>query len=174
MSAQFLNSTVPQEAQTIRVNDATVRGSLVCNEVISASGGIDSAKIVSAAQFSQDGGTTHTQTTSLSTTVDASGAGLSRLFQVATVSATLAAGASSEFLFIMPTGTLGTSPSYHNVVCSMYDYSGSYSSNGTPFAYIGSIDPTQHRVRVIVKNLAASQALNGVIKLNLNIVGGGA
>ena len=172
MSARYLQSSTANENTSIKVNDALVRGSMICDEVITAAGGIDSAKIVSAAQFGQDGGTTHTQATSLATTIDASGSGLSRLFQVATVNATLAAGASDVFIVLLPTGALGTSPSYHNVVCSVYDYSGSYATNGTPFAYIGAIDPTQNRVRVIVKNLAASQALNGVIKLNLNIIAG--
>ena len=173
MSAQFFKSDTPQENQSIKVNDVECRGSLSCAEVLSCASGIDSAAVVSAKQFGQDGGTTHVQATSDSTAVDATGAGTSRLYQIETVNLTLAFGATTNFHVLLPTGALGTSPSYYNVVMSVYDYSGSYNTNGTPIAWIGSIDPTQNRVLIVIKNIAASQSLSGVLKFNLNIIQGG-
>ena len=190
MSARFYQSTTPQENQSIKVNDALVRGNCTIQGTASAVGTFgcadltcddiacdaitSSSTIVATKNFGQKGGTSHVQITSASTTVDASGAGASRLFQVSTVNLTLAAAASANFLLLLPAGSLGTSPSYHNVVFSIYDYSGSYDTNGTPIAYIASIDPTQSRVRIVIKNVANAQSLNGVLKFNISIIDGSA
>ena len=179
MSALFYAQDYTAENQVMKCDNATVRGNLVVlgssshNGGVTAVGDITATGNVTSASFGVTGGKTFTQG-ALGGTVDASGAGTSRTFQVKTVAMTLAAAASTEFLFIMPTGTLGSSPAYHNVIFSIYDYSGSYSSNGTPIAFVGSIDPTQSRLRIIVKNIAAAQALNGVLTFNITIQRGAA
>tara|TARA_R110002050_G_scaffold104011_1_gene213136 strand:+ start:289 stop:849 length:561 start_codon:yes stop_codon:yes gene_type:complete len=185
MSANYFRSDTNQENQTIKVNDAIIRGNctvagattiagtLGCTGDFTAGGKVIATGSVQGSQFIQAGpAATFVQATSLSTEVDASGAAAgTRQFQIETVNATLAFGASALFNLILPTGSLGTSPSYHNVMFSIYDYSGSYATNGTPFAYVAAIDPTQHRLRIVVKNIAASQPLSGVLKFNINIVG---
>lgn len=172
MSVQFLQSTINQESQTIRVNDCEVRGNLVGQGSATITGALGTTSTCSSKQYLQTGGSTFAQTTSDSTAVDASGAGSSRLFQIETFDLTLAFGETTNFHVLLPAGCLGTSPSYSNVICSTYDYSGSYSTNGTPIGWIGSIDPTQSRVLIVIKNIANSQSLAGKLKFQINIVGG--
>ena len=176
MSAQFLQSSTPNESQTIKVNDAIVRGNLTVTGSSTAAGMAFSGDLtgslssdITCKSYGLTGGKSFTQSV-LGGTVDASAAGANtNLYQIETVAMTLAAAASTEFLILLPTGSLATSPSYYNVMFAVYDYSGSYSANGTPIAWVGSIDPTQHRLRIIVKNIANSQALNGVLKFNISI-----
>jgi len=185
MSANYFRSDTNQENQTIKVNDAiirgnctvagatTVAGTLGCTGDFTAAGKVIATGTVQGSQFIQAGpAASFVQATSLTTEVDASAAPAgTRQFQIETVNATLAFGASALFNLLLPAGCLGTSPSYHNVTFQIYDYSGSYATNGTPFAYVAAIDPTQSRLRIVIKNLAASQSLSGVLKFNINIIG---
>lgn len=183
MSAQFLQSNIPAENKTIKVNDCFINGFLQVKETATLTGNVSTAgnldvvgdisgglgTDITCKSFGLTGGKAYAQG-ALGGTVDASTASANtNIFQVSTVAMTLAAAASTEFLFLVPSGSLGTSDSYHNVMFSIYDYSGSYATNGTPIAWIGSIDPTQNRLRIIVKNIANAQALNGVLKFNISI-----
>ena len=184
MSARYLNSDTPTEQQNIQCHNLKIRNNVTAVKQIDVGGNLSVAgeftaekgATITDACVAENFGTTNgkafAQVGTIAATVDASGAGTSRTFQLSTVTTTLAAAASSEFLFLVPAGSLGTSPSYHNVICAVYDYSGSYATDGTPWAWVGSIDPTQNRLRIIVKNLANAQALNGVIKLNITIQSG--
>ena len=185
MSANYFRSDTNQENQTIKVNDAIIRGNMTvagastvagtmgCTGDLTVGGKAIVTGTVQGSQFIQAGPSARfVQATSLSTQVDASGAPAgTRQFQIETVTTSLGFGGSAIFNLLLPAGCLGTSPSYHNVIFSIYDYSGSYASDGTPFAYVASIDPTQSRLRIVIKNIAASQSLSGVLKFNINIVG---
>ena len=160
MSAQFLNSTVPQEAQTIRVNDATVRGSLVCNESCTAAG------IATTAGLSVGTAITHknipnaniAQATSISTQIDATAVANPYNFNVSTVTATLSAGSHSTFFLAMPASVLN---SYGFAGVSAYYYSGVVGTAGIPVLSI--ITQENDKVLLMLKNEHASNALNGTI-----------
>ena len=170
MSAQYLNSNTPNEDTNIKCNYAVVRSSLNVTGNQVCAGLIDCDQQISAKSFKMDGfAGPFTQITSDSTDVDASSIGVSRLFRVATVSLTLTAGGNAAFNVLMPTGLL---TAQSQVLMSIYDYSGSYATEGTPFAYIGSIDPSVNRFKIIVKNIAVSEALLGVLSFNITIIEG--
>ena len=170
MSAQYLNSTIPNEDVRIKCNYAVVRESLNVTGSQVCAGTIDCDQQISAKSFKMDGfAGPFTQITSDSTDVDATSLGVSRLFRVATVSLSLTAGGNTAFNVLMPTGLL---TAQSQVLMSIYDYSNTYSGGGTPFAYIGSIDPSVNRFKIIVKNLALGQALAGVLSFNITIIEG--
>ena len=170
MSSQYLNSTIPNEDVRIKCNYAVVRESLNVTGSQVCAGTIDCDKQISAKSFKMDGFSgPFTQITNDSTEVDASSIGVSRLFSVKTVSLTLTAGGNTAFNVLMPTGLL---TAQSQVLMSIYDYSGSYATEGTPFAYIGSIDPSVNRFKIIVKNIAVSEALVGVLSFNITIIEG--
>ena len=170
MSAQYLNSYTPSEDINLKCNYAVVRESLNVTGSQVCAGTIDCDQQISAKSFKMDGfAGPFTQITSDSTDVDATSLGVSRLFRVETVSLSLTLNGNTAFNVLMPTGLL---TQYSQVLLSIYDYSGSYAGDGTPFAYVGSIDPSVNRFKIIVKNLAAGQSLNGVLAFNITIVEG--
>ena len=160
MSAQFLNSTVPQEAQTIRVNDATVRGSLVCNESCTAAG------LATTAGLSVGTAITHknipsaniVQATSTATEIDATGVANPYNFNVSTETATLSAGSHVAFFLAMPAGVLN---SLGFASISVYYYSGVVGTAGIPTLKI--ITQENDKVLFMLKNEHGSNALNGNI-----------
>ena len=83
MSIRLLQSTIPQENQTIRVNDATIRGNLVANGSVSVAKGITTnaelafeanTDIAVSGKILLPAMTVYTQTTSTTATVSISGA----------------------------------------------------------------------------------------------------
>lgn len=170
MSSQYVNSVVPNEDVRIKCYNAVVRNSLNVTGSMVCSNTIDCDKVISAKSFKMDGSAgPFIQLTSSSTEVDATSLGVSRLFMVKTVSLSLTAGGNSAFNVAMPVGLLSA---HSQVLMSIYDYSGSYATEGTPFAYIGSIDPSVNRFKIIVKNIAVAQALAGVLTFTITIIDG--
>jgi hypothetical protein len=113
MSVQFLQSTTPQENQTIRVNDCIVRGNIIANNDVSVAGNLSTTGILSF-QANIDGAVsgqiqlpalqTFVQATATNANVAASVAGVApQQFKIATfetspgVGGDLAAGASVSF-----------------------------------------------------------------------------
>ena len=104
MSALFYQNAIPQENQTIKVNDLTVRGNMVANNSVSVQGGITtnaelgfeansdpavSGKIILPAM------TKYTQLTSTTTSVTISAG--EQQFLIETFDGSIAAGASAAF-----------------------------------------------------------------------------
>tara|TARA_R110002072_G_scaffold1924_3_gene15882 strand:- start:1549 stop:2070 length:522 start_codon:yes stop_codon:yes gene_type:complete len=171
MSIRFLQSSTPQENQSIKVNDITVRGNVVADNTITAINGIDSQGVISAKSFKQKGAFVPAQQLTLLTNpIDCTSAVAGqRLFQLRTISTTLAAGSTDLFNVNLAAGVLSQ---FSQVLVSTYDYSNSYASGGTPFVFVASIDPSVNRVQLAVKNLANGQALAGVLVINMTIIGG--
>jgi len=113
MSVQFLQSNTPQENQTIKCNDLTVRGNVVANESVSVAGGITTNAEL-AFQANADGAvsgkislpalTNYTQATATNANVAASTGGVApQQFMITTyesspgVGGDIAAGASVSF-----------------------------------------------------------------------------
>tara|TARA_R110002072_G_scaffold33595_5_gene101565 strand:+ start:1225 stop:1758 length:534 start_codon:yes stop_codon:yes gene_type:complete len=174
MSIQLLQSYIPQQNQNIKCNDVEIRGALSVAESITAVGnlsttGNSTAKVAYVDEIYQKLALSFTQSGTIESDVDAAGAGLSRLFQVNTVDLTMTAGANHTFNILLPAGAL---TAWSVVNLSIYNYSGSYATQGTPFAYVASIDPSVNRIVVLVKNIAVAEALNGNLTLNISINAG--
>tara|TARA_R110002073_G_scaffold135627_1_gene283883 strand:- start:1021 stop:1536 length:516 start_codon:yes stop_codon:yes gene_type:complete len=169
MSSQYINQNKPQYQIDSRFNNLRTDGN-INSQAINANGNIDSDLVISAKSYAQDGFTgPFTQITSLSTSIDATSIGLSRLFQVKTVNATLTLGGVDKFAIQLPAGVVTVRS---QVICTIYDYSGSYSTNGTPLCYVGNINPSINNIEIIVKNMGLGQSLNGVLTLNITIIDG--
>lgn len=188
MSAQYLNSSIPNEDINIKCNDITIKNALINGNVLiggtvvlnsdttingqlMVTNNIDSAMVVSAKSFSQDGAFIPAQQTGLLTNpIDCTGAVAGqRLFQLRTISTTLSATSTELFPVNFPAGVI---TQFSQVLVSCYDYSNSYASGGTPFVFVASIDPSSNRVQIAVKNLANGQPLAGVLTINMTIIGG--
>ena len=183
MSAQYLNSAIPNRDIDLKVNNALINGnaSILGSTIIAGntsalgqllvSGNIDSAMVVSGKSFSQDGAYFPVAQVGLLTNpIDCTGAVAGqRLFHLTTISTTLSAGSTELFSVNLAVGVL---TQFSQVIVSCYDYSNSYASGGTPFVFVASIDPSANRVQLAVKNLANGEALAGVLVINMTIIGG--
>ena len=102
MSSQYINQNKPQYQIDSRFNNLRTDGN-INSQAINAAGNIDSDFVISAKSYSQDGFVgPFTQITSLSTLIDCTSIGLSRLFQVKTVNAALTLGAVDKFAIQLP------------------------------------------------------------------------
>lgn len=188
MSSQYLQSTTPNEDINLKVNDITVEDALINGNVLiggtvvlnsdttingqlMVTNNIDSSMVVSAKSFSQDGAYVPAQQVGLLTNpIDCTGAVAGqRLFYLQTISTTLAAGSAELFSVNLAPGVVTL---FSQVIVSCYDYSNTYSGGGTPFVYVGSVDPSVNRVQLVVKNLANGQPLDGVLSITMTIIGG--
>jgi hypothetical protein len=137
MSIRLLQSNVPQENQSIKINDVTVRGNII-------HGNIPNANIV--------------QLTSVSTQIDATSVANPYNFNVSTFVATLSAGSHTTFFLAMPVGFLN---SFGFASVSVYYYSGVVGTAGIPVLTI--ITQENDKVLFMLKNEHPSNALNGNI-----------
>ena len=161
MSVQFLQSTVPQESQTIRVNDCIIRGHGTVAEYLNVTGALSTTAGLTV-------GTTIThanipsanivQLTSPSTEIDATGVANPYNFNVSTFNATLAAGTQTTFFLAMPSSILN-SLGFASV--SVYYYSNVVGTGGIPTLTI--ITQENDKVLFMLKNEHPSNALNGNI-----------
>tara|TARA_R110002072_G_scaffold104713_7_gene229356 strand:+ start:866 stop:1411 length:546 start_codon:yes stop_codon:yes gene_type:complete len=169
MSAQFLQSYTPQENQTIRVNDAIIRGALSCAENAVITGNVSAGGNVSlTAGISVGSAITHAnipssnveQLTSITTAIDASSVANPYNFAVTSQTATTAANG-EEYIFLdMPTGIL-TNRGFAGV--SVYYYSGVVGTAGYPLLEILTVDIPNNRIMLLLENKHPSNALNGAI-----------
>lgn len=155
MSAQFLQSTIPAENQTIRVNSAIIRGDCVVSGVTQC----DGALIVGTSlTFAKIPSANIAQLTSPSTEIDATAVANPYNFNVTTFLATLAAGTNTRFFLAMPAGVLN---SYGFASVSVYYYSNVVGTGGIPTLTI--ITQENDKVLLMLKNEDAANALNGNI-----------
>lgn len=165
MSIRLLQSTIPQEyIQTIRVNDATIRGNLVANNSVTIVGGLTTNSNVSIGTS-----LTHknivgiiTQSTSISTAIDASAVANPYNFNVETFTATTASGLTDRFFINMPTGILQDN-GFTSI--STYYYSGVIGTAGIP--QLSILTQEANRLTILLKNEDTSNALNGYLRFRI-------
>ena len=159
MSALFYQNAVPQENQSIRCNDITVRGSVVANESVTVTGNLSTAAgLTVGTSITHDNipAANITQLTSPSTEIDATAVANPYNFNVSTFTSTLAAGTNTRFFLAMPAGFLN---SLGFASISVYYYSNVVGTGGIPTLTI--ITQENDKVLIMLKNEDAANALNG-------------
>lgn len=161
MSAQFFQSNIPQENQSIKVNDATIRGAASVAEALTVTGNLSTAAALEV-------GTSIThdnipvaniaQATSITTAIDATAVANPFNFNVSTQAATTAAGGEETFFLNMPAGRLN-SLGFAGV--SVYYYSAVVGTAGIPVLSI--VTQEADRVTLVLRNVHGANALNGNI-----------
>ena len=161
MSVQFLQSTVPQESQTIRVNDCIIRGHSTVAEYLTVTGALSTkAGLTVGTAITHDNipSANIVQLTSSNTQIDATTVANPYNFNVTTFNATLVAGTQTTFFLAMPSTILN---SYGFASISAYYYSGVVGTAGTPTLTI--ITQENDKVLIMLKNEHPTNALNGVL-----------
>jgi hypothetical protein len=161
MSVQFLKSDIPQEAQTIKVNDITCRGHQTIAEYLTVTGGVTCVaglKVGTAITHDNIPSANIVQATSVATAIDATAVANPYNFNVSTETATLSAGSHVSFFLNMPAGVLN---SLGFASISVYYYSGVVGTAGIPTLSI--ITQESDRITLMLKNEHGSNALNGNI-----------
>ena len=167
MSARFFQQDTPAENQSIKVNDAIIRGHAVISEYATLGGTLTvTGAATVGANLTVGTSITHdnipaaniVQPTSISTAIDATGVANPFNFNVSTATATLSAGSHSTFFLNMPAGRLN-SLGFASV--SVYYYSNVVGTGGIPVLTI--ITQENDKVLLMLKNEHGSNALNGNI-----------
>ena len=161
MSVQFLQSTTPQENQTIRVNDCIVRGHSTVAEYLAVDGNLSTEaglKVGTSITHNNIPVANIVQATSITTAIDASTIANPFNFNVSTFNATTAAGGEETFFLNMPAGRLN---SLGFASISVYYYSGVVGTAGIPVLSI--VTQESDRVTMVLRNVHAANALNGNI-----------
>lgn len=159
MSIRLLQSYIPQENQTIRVNDATIRGNLVANNSVTANSLVVSNNSNLKSLTFKPAPVGYTQTTSAGTAVAITGG--EECFDVTTYALTTASGALEAF-DITHSG-IGALDMVH---LTQVSYSGSYNVNGALMVHIANISAGS--MTIGIKNWGSGSA-NGAIKLRFKI-----
>ena len=159
MSARFFQQSTPAENQSIKVNDATIRGHATIAEYLTVSGNVTASGALKVGSFIQHDNIPNTnlvQLTSVSTQIDATTVANPYNFNVSTFTSTLAAGTNTRFFLTMP-------PSFLNALgfasVSVYYYSNVVGTGGIPTLTI--ITQENDKVLLMLKNEDAANALNG-------------
>jgi hypothetical protein len=155
MSALFYQNAVPQENQSIKVNDATIRGHATIAEYLTVNGAL---KVGSFIQHDNIPAANITQLTSITTAIDATAVANPYNFNVSTFAATTAAGGNETFFLNMPVGLLN---SLGFASASVYYYSNVVGTGGIPTLTI--ITQENDKVLFMLKNEHPTNALNGNI-----------
>jgi len=165
MSAQFFQSNTPQENQTIKCNDAIVRGAITCSGATSVGGSLGAASLdingaSSLRKVTFDPSPVlYTQTTDGNTAVAVSGA--EECFDINTVSLTTAAGAFQAFnITHSGVGALDM------VLLTQISYSGTYNVNGALMVHVAAVSAGV--ITVGIKNWGTGAA-NGPMKLRFKL-----
>ena len=159
MSARFFQQDTPAENQSIKVNDATIRGHSTIAEYLTVGGYLTTGgalKVGSYIQHDNIPAANIVQGTSSSTEIDATGVANPYNFNVSTFNATLTAGTNTRFFLAMPAGILN---SYGFASISVYYYSGVVGTAGIPVLSI--ITQENDKVLILLENKDAANALNG-------------
>ena len=174
MSARFFQQSTPCENQSIKVNDAIIRGHATIAEYATMGGNLTVTGAASVGTNLTVGTSiTHdnipaaniVQATSVATAIDATGVANPFNFNVSTETATLSAGSHVVFFLNMPAGRLN-SLGFASV--SVYYYSGVVGTAGIPTLRI--ITQESDRVTLMLKNEHGSNALNGNIHFRFKYV----
>tara|TARA_B110001450_G_C17205710_1_gene313324 strand:- start:9 stop:527 length:519 start_codon:yes stop_codon:yes gene_type:complete len=161
MSVQFLKSTVPQESQTIRVNDCIIRGHSTVAEYLTVTGALATnagLKVGTAITHDNIPSANIVQLTSPSTEINATAVANPYNFNVSTFNATLSAGSFTTFFLAMKPGLMN---SLGFASASVYYYSNVVGTGGIPTLTI--ITQENDKVLFLLKNEHGSNALNGNI-----------
>ena len=161
MSALFYQNVIPQENQSIRVNDAVIRGHATIAEYATVGGSLTAAGALSVgSSITHDNipAANLIQGTSISTAIDATTVANPYNFCVNTFNATTAAGATDRFFINMKPGLLN---SFGFSSISAYFYTNVVGTAGIPVLSI--VTQEADRVTVVLKNEDAANALNGSI-----------
>ena len=160
MSALFYQNAVPQENQSIKCNDITVRGHAVIADYVTAESLTLAKSLTVGTSITHDNipAANLIQGTSISTAIDATGVANPYNFCVNTFNATTAAGATDRFFLNMPAGVLN---SFGFSSVSAYFYSNVVGTGGIPVLSI--VTQESDRVTILLKNEDAANALNGSI-----------
>lgn len=160
MSAQFFQSTTPQENQTIRVNDAIVRGALsVAESSTLHSVAVDAGASIKGAVTFKPAPVLYTQLTDGNTAVAITGA--DECFDINTFSLTTAAGAFQAFNI-----THSGVGALDSVQLTQISYSGVYNVNGALCVHIAAV--SAGIITVGIKNWGTGSA-NGPMKLRFKL-----
>ena len=160
MSAQFFQSNTPQENQTIKVNDAEVRGALSVAETSTLhSVVVDAGAAITGAVTFKPAPVEYTQTVSSGSAVAITGADES--FDVTTFALTTAAGGIEAFNI-----THSGVGALDSVQLTQISYSGAYNVNGAMCAHIAAV--SSGVITVGIKNWGTGSA-NGAIKLRFKL-----
>ena len=159
MSALFYQNVIPQENQSIRVNDITCRGAATIAEAMTVTGNLSTdAGLTVGTSITHDNipATNILQLTSITTAIDATGVANPFNFNVSTETATTAAGGEETFFLNMPAGRLN---SLGFAGISVYYYSNVVGTAGIPVLSI--VTQESDRVTMVLRNVHATNALNG-------------
>tara|TARA_R110002050_G_scaffold286332_1_gene436708 strand:+ start:1261 stop:1779 length:519 start_codon:yes stop_codon:yes gene_type:complete len=160
MSALFYQNVIPQENQSIRVNDAVIRGHATIAEYATVGGSLTAAGALSVgSSITHDNipAANLIQGTSISTAIDATTVANPYNFCVNTFVATTAAGGQERFFINMKPGLLN---SFGFSSISQYFYTNVIGTGGVPVLSI--VTQESDRVTVLLKNEGVN-ALNGSI-----------
>ena len=167
MSANYFRSDTNQENQTIKVNDAIIRGNCTVAGASTVAGTLGcTGALTVGAGLTVGTSITHdnipaaniVQLTSITTAIDATGVANPFNFNVSTFNAATLAGGEETFFLNMPAGRLN---SYGFAGISQYYYSGVVGTAGIPVLSI--VTQEADRVTIVLKNEHPSNALNGNI-----------
>ena len=161
MSARFFQQDTPAENQSIKVNDATIRGHATIAEYLTVGGYLTTGgalKVGSYIQHDNIPSANIVQGTSINTAIDATGVANPYNFNVSTFNATTVAGATDRFFLNMKPGVLD---SFGFASISAYYYSNVIGTGGEPTLHI--MTQEADRVTILLRNNDAANALNGNI-----------
>ncbi len=161
MSARFFQQDTPAENQSIKVNDAIIRGHTTIAEYLTVTGNLStSAGLTVGTSITHDNipAANIVQGTSITTAIDATGVANPFNFNVSTFAATTAAGGEETFFLNMPAGRLN-SLGFASV--SVYYYSNVVGTAGIPVLSI--VTQEADRVTLVLRNVHGANALNGNI-----------
>ena len=161
MSARFFQQSTPAENQSIKVNDAIIRGHSTIAEYLTVTGNLTTSGALKVGSFIQHDNIPNaniTQLTSPSTEIDATAVANPYNFNVSTFNATLSAGSFTTFFLAMKPGLMN---SLGFASASVYYYSGVVGTAGIPTLTI--ITQENDKVLFLLKNEHGSNALNGNI-----------
>lgn len=160
MSARFYQSSIPQENQTIRVNDAIVRGNITCSGSASVTGNLSASGITSLKRLNfSPAPVGYTQTGSSGAAVNITGN--DECFDVTTFSLTTASGALEAFE--ITNTNVGANDS---IQLTQVSYSGAYNVNGALMAHVAAVGAGS--ITVGIRNWGSGSA-NGPIKLRFKL-----
>lgn len=161
MSARFFQQSTPCENQSIKVNDAIIRGHTTIAEYLTVGGYLTTTGAVKVGSFIQHDNipaANIVQGTSITTAIDATAVANGYNFNVSTFAATTAAGGEETFFLNMPAGQLN-SLGFASV--SVYYYSNVVGTAGIPVLSI--VTQESDRVTLVLRNVHGANALNGNI-----------
>tara|TARA_R110000803_G_scaffold9896_4_gene30825 strand:+ start:2578 stop:3099 length:522 start_codon:yes stop_codon:yes gene_type:complete len=166
MSALFFKNVIPQENQSIRVNDAVIRGHATIAEYATVGGSLTAGgafSVGSSLTYANIDPANVIQLTNITTAIDATGVTNPYNFNVNTANAATLAGGEETFFLNMPAGVLNA---FGFSSVSVYFYGGVVGTAGIPVLSI--VTQESDRVTLVLRNVHATNALNGSLHFRFN------